>query len=76
MKTCAICGKAVLPTYQLCGKCLIYRDEPWARELIKIENHNYYMNYRCDREISFTDNGMDIQGERIVEPETLDSSYS
>jgi hypothetical protein len=44
MKNCAICNKSITPTFHLCEECnSLYGKTEWAKQLVKIERHNFYM---------------------------------
>ena len=47
-KTCAVCGKYITPTFDLCRACEQYKNEKWCKELVKIEKRNYYIRNRYD----------------------------
>jgi hypothetical protein len=41
-KKCAICGRTIYPRFHLCKPCnILYGDTEWAKELIKMERHEY-----------------------------------
>jgi len=68
MKACAICSRRLFYVRSsLCKRCYeLYGIElEWVKALIKIENHYNYMERRS-REICFTDDFRDINGEKAT----------
>ena len=68
-KTCAICdGYILFKQDDICKKCYeaYGRTEKWVKALIKIHKHNYYME-TTGRELTFTDAGLDQNGEKLAD---------